>query len=58
MPANADDQHFEDVSSQLNDGLKSCRAVISGYRTLLSGEDGRERLGAYDAVDSGEEEAA
>ena len=58
MPANADDQHFEDASSQLNDGLKSCRAVISGYRTLLSGQDGGQGLGADNAIDSREEEAA
>jgi len=59
-PADSNDQNFEDASSQLNEGLRSCRAVISGYRTLLSGEDGGEaERGPFNDIEaSGEEEAA
>lgn len=33
---NQRDGDFEEASSQLDEGLKSCHAVISGYRTLLT----------------------
>ena len=30
-----------EVNSQLNDGLRTCRSVVSNYRTLLAGIDTR-----------------
>ena len=33
---NKSDCELEEASSQLDEGLKSCHAVISGYRTLLT----------------------
>jgi len=59
-PANPIDQNFEDASSQLNEGLRTCRAVLSGYRALLSGEDGGEvaHCPFNDIEAAGEEEAA
>jgi hypothetical protein len=39
---NLHDQNFEDASSRLNEGLKSCRAVVSGYRALLLSEVSEE----------------
>lgn len=32
------DPDFDEASSSLNEGLRSCRAVISGYRALLARE--------------------
>jgi hypothetical protein len=32
------DADFEQASSQLNQGLKSCRAVVDNYRAILGGE--------------------
>ena len=32
------DADFEQASSQLNHGLKSCRAVVENYRAILTGE--------------------
>jgi hypothetical protein len=29
---------FEEQASKLNQGLKSCRALVSSYRTLLSSD--------------------
>ena len=29
---------FEEASNRLNDGLRNCRAVVSGYRTLLGAD--------------------
>jgi hypothetical protein len=56
----SNDQTFQDASSQLNEGLRSCRAVVSGYRTLLSGEGGEEpeQVAFNDAGDVAEEAAA
>jgi hypothetical protein len=28
--------NFEDASSRLNDGLKSCRSVVENYRVMLN----------------------
>jgi hypothetical protein len=36
------EKNFVAASSQLNDGLKSCRAVVSNYRSLLVGETAGE----------------
>jgi hypothetical protein len=43
-PNDSNHQSFDEVSWQLNEGLRSCRAVVSGYRVLLSG-DGDEEPG-------------
>jgi len=32
------ESEFEEQASKLNQGLKSCRAVVSSYRTLLSSD--------------------
>jgi hypothetical protein len=32
------DREFEHASSKLDEGLKSCRAVLSGYRALFASE--------------------
>ena len=32
----------EEVNSQLDEGLQTCRSVLANYRTLLSGIDVRE----------------
>jgi len=32
--------HFDEESSRLDRGLKSCRAVVTGYRALLVSEPG------------------
>jgi hypothetical protein len=29
--------NFEKVNLSLNEGLKSCRAIVSGYRALMAG---------------------
>ena len=34
---------FDEASAQLNDGLRTCRAVINDYRAMLTGERGAER---------------
>ena len=41
-PTGPGDENFVAASSQLNDGLKSCRAVVSNYRSLLAGESAGE----------------
>ena len=44
MPPHTDhgDETLEAANASLNDGLKSCRAVLSNYRTLLAGESDDE----------------
>jgi hypothetical protein len=39
VPAREDSQNaeFEEISSSLIEGLKTCRAVVRSYRTLLVG---------------------
>lgn len=32
------DADFEQASSQLNQGLRTCRAVVESYRAILTGE--------------------
>jgi hypothetical protein len=36
-PTNPDKVDVEEASSRLDEGLRSCRAVVSGYRALLGG---------------------
>jgi len=33
------DPDFNETSAQLNEGLQSCRAILSSYRVLLSGQN-------------------
>jgi len=35
---NQRENDFERESSRLNDGLKSCRAVVDNYRAMIAGE--------------------
>lgn len=35
---NANDGNLDDMSSRLAEGIKSCRAVIDNYRSLLSSD--------------------
>jgi hypothetical protein len=37
-PIDPVDEDFNAASSRLNDGLRSCRAVLSNYRSLLAGD--------------------
>ena len=58
-PTHHDDTNFDAASSQLNDGLRSCRSVVSNYRALLAGDadDGLGNAG-YADNDARDEEAA
>src|SRR5437868_6618681 len=47
-PTDPNDEKFEDASSQLSEGLKSCRAVVSGYRALLVGDVSGDEIGEGD----------
>lgn len=40
MPGSADPQgaNFEEVSSSLAEGLRTCRSVVQSYRVLLVGD--------------------
>jgi hypothetical protein len=54
---NPKDGSFEEANSQLTQGLKSCRAVVNSYRSLLTGEGGKAEAqpkaeGANDDIDS------
>jgi hypothetical protein len=37
-PSHPGDESFDIANSQLDAGLRSCRAVVSNYRALLAGE--------------------
>jgi len=43
-PTDPHESNFEHASSRLDEGLRSCRAVLSNYRSLLAG-DGNEESG-------------
>lgn len=53
MPGSEDPQgaNFEEVSTSLTEGLKTCRSVVRSYRLLLVGDQ-------PDASDQGEPSAA
>ena len=56
-PIDPGDEDFSAASSRLNDGLRSCRAVLSTYRSLLGG-DGDEPMdqgGFNETAEAGEE---
>ena len=57
-PTDPNDSNFEDATSRLDEGLRSCRAIVSGYRMLLAC-DGREEAGeaGFIEVGAGEETA-
>lgn len=42
MPSGTDPREpdFEQANNQLNEGLKSCRAVVNNYRAMLAGDHG------------------
>ena len=37
-PTDPGEEPFDAASSQLNEGLRSCRSVLSNYRSLIAGE--------------------
>lgn len=39
-PLEPGDENFETASSQLDAGLRTCRTVLSNYRSLLAGDTG------------------
>ena len=39
MSDNPRESDIERESSRLNEGLKSCRAVVNNYRAMMSGDD-------------------
>ena len=41
-PLEPGDENFETASSQLDAGLRTCRTVLSNYRSLLAGEPGED----------------
>ncbi|NUR46356.1 MAG: hypothetical protein HOP91_09435 [Sphingomonas sp.] len=41
-PLEPGDENFETASSQLDAGLRTCRTVLSNYRSLLAGETGED----------------
>ena len=52
-PIDPKDENFEDASLRLNEGLRSCRAVVSSYRALLAG-DGAEEAGGPALTETGD----
>jgi hypothetical protein len=36
------ESNYEDASSRLDEGLRSCRTVVSSYRLLLAGDPSNE----------------
>ena len=53
-----DPDDVEETTSKLNEGLKNCRAVVSGYRTLLAQGQNIEDAGAEERLASSEPEDA
>ncbi len=45
-PSNQKSVDLEEESSKLDEGLRSCRAVLSGYRTLLGGSTDSNEVGS------------
>ena len=42
MSDNPHESDFERESSRLNEGLKSCRAVVNNYRAMMCGDDAQD----------------
>ena len=40
IPLEPGDENFASASSQLDAGLRTCRTVLSNYRSLLAGDAG------------------
>ena len=55
-PEDPEEQNFEDESARLDEGLKSCRAVLSGYRALLSGDNDNGEAGVDETGEDREAE--
>ena len=51
-PLDPGDENFEAASSQLHAGLRTCRSVLSNYRSLIAGEG--EAHAQSDLTESGE----
>lgn len=52
-PIDPTEDNFDEANAQLNDGLKSCRAVVSNYRALLAGDaDGEPESSWGSNIDS------
>jgi hypothetical protein len=49
------DENFDATNARLTDGLKSCRAVLSNYRTLLAGDDDQHSKRGFDETDESRE---
>lgn len=43
-PSDPDRPDVEEANNRLNDGLKICRAVLTGYRALLTGSSANDNL--------------
>ena len=52
-PTDPEDENSEEARSRLSEGLRNCRAVLSGYRALLAGE-GTEAAGENGFTETGE----
>ena len=42
MSDNPLDSDFDRESTRLNEGLKSCRAVVNNYRAMMSGDQAQD----------------
>jgi len=51
-PNNPQSVDFEEASSKLGEGLKSCRAVLSGYRALLGGSADSDEVNGGNSSES------
>ena len=51
-PGNLQSVDFEEASSRLGEGLKSCRAVLSGYRALLGASADGDDVNAGNSSES------
>ena len=58
-PIDPQDSNFDQANSQLSDGLRSCRSVVSNYRALLAGDsDEAPGNGGFNDNDARDEETA
>jgi hypothetical protein len=46
--------NFEKVNLSLNEGLKSCRAIVSGYRALIAGSSDNDNVDPENSAASAE----
>jgi hypothetical protein len=45
-PTDRGEESFDAASSQLNEGLRTCRSVLSNYRSLIAGDGDLEQTQA------------